>query len=439
MKRPPSDIASTINPDSVLVIDETVTRERSDLRSEEEATLLSLIDGKRTVAEVLHMSRMSGFVAMRRLRGLLERKIVRATGRAPATAEAPAAGAAAPKSPRLGLTQDLSSAAKAFVAKAQLQRTEAAPPPETRDKSPEIRDKPPEVRAKPAVAITQSIEAKAQSIEVKATPVAPKVEPAAPPGAEPARPAEPRVTPLQGSVSLPSVIIAFGPEFLDGRRSPTRRLGSQDLNIVPPPAAPRVSAPAKEPAQSSVLQPPPTTITALTSRQATAIVPRATPKKTRRRTPHSSEEIQAQELWLSVTRRDWQTLAIVSLQNGGLALSVASGLAEAGTLLRGKPVELFIADGGEYGATGEWTWNGRASQPIALPSGGLPPASERFERVVALEPLASNPRGVTIAQAAEAVLMVAETGVTELRFAKRAVEMIGRDRFIGCVMVSRRP
>jgi hypothetical protein len=73
-----------------------------------------------------------------------------------------------------------------------------------------------------------------------------------------------------------------------------------------------------------------------------------------------------------------------------------------------------------------------------VPPGGLPPASERFERVVALEPLSLNPMGATIAHAAEAVLMIAERGMTELRTARRTVEMIGRDRFIGCVLVSRR-
>src|SRR3954469_2678379 len=109
MKRPRSEIASAINPDSVLIVDEAIARERADPRSEDEASLLSLIDGKRTVAEVLRMSRMSGFVAMRRLRSLLERQIIRPGLRV--TPLSNTGGGAALKQGRLGLTQDLTSAA----------------------------------------------------------------------------------------------------------------------------------------------------------------------------------------------------------------------------------------------------------------------------------------------------------------------------------------
>jgi hypothetical protein len=402
MKRPPSEIASAISPDSVLIIDEVTAREPAEARSDEEKTLLGLIDGKRSVAEILHLSRMSGFVAMRRLRALLERKIIRPGGRLVAT---PLTNGGAQKNGRLGLTQDLTSAAKAFATSAR----ERGMVQEPRDQGPPAASKQTDTRPGPPPATMKT----------------------------PAE-AEDRSTPLQGSVSLPSVIIAFGPEFLDGRRSPTRKISSPDA-VIPPP--PQHVEPAK-PAQTSSLVPtfpPPTAVTQAQSPE-TAVMPRAVSRGRlrRRSTPHSTEQIQAQELWLSVTRRDWQTLAVVSAHADGVALSVASALAEAGSLLRGKPVELFVADGSDPLSTGEWTWNGRVSRPISLPSGGLPPAMGKFERVVALEPLASNPRGVTIAQAAEAVLMVAETGVTELRTARRAVEMIGRDRFIGCVMVSRR-
>src|SRR5215510_4984599 len=104
MKRPRSEIASAINPDSVLVVDEAMAKEKADPRSEDEASLLALIDGKRTVAEVLRLSRMSGFVAMRRLRSLLERQIIRPGLRVqPITATDGGLGAV--KQGRLGLTQ----------------------------------------------------------------------------------------------------------------------------------------------------------------------------------------------------------------------------------------------------------------------------------------------------------------------------------------------
>jgi hypothetical protein len=424
MKRPRSEIASAINPDSVLVVDEAIANDRADPRSEDEASLLALIDGKRTVAEVLRLSRMSGFVAMRRLRSLLERQIVRPGLRIqPITASGGGPGAVKQQG-RLGLTQDLTSVATSFAEHARALK------PRTTSSGPAVASPPPaqnnkDQSAAPVSPATQVIPAMA----------GPAIEPG-------------RVTPAQGSPSLPSVIITFGPDFLEPRKMPTRKLPGPDVFRKIPVQAPATVAPPTQPIiaappQSSALVPIASTSTSVTSTQKTAMMPRANGRRMRRRTPATSKEIEAQELWLAITRREWQTLAVIPAHRDGSALSIATALAEAGSLLRGRPVELFSADRADHGVTGEQSvvLNGRATSHIPLhtvPDGGLPPALEKFERVVALEPLALNPMGATIAQAAEAVLMVAESGVTEIRNAKRTVEMIGRERFLGCVLVSRR-
>jgi hypothetical protein len=56
MKQPRSEIATAINPDTILVVDQAIAREKGDARSEEESSLISLIDGKRSVAEVLRLA-----------------------------------------------------------------------------------------------------------------------------------------------------------------------------------------------------------------------------------------------------------------------------------------------------------------------------------------------------------------------------------------------
>jgi hypothetical protein len=438
MKRPRSEIASSINPDSVLIIDEATARDRADPKSEDEAALLALIDGKRSVAEVLRMSKMSGFVAMRRLRSLLERQIVRPGLRVTPITATPTAGepGGALKAGRLGLTQDLTSAATSFAAQASQRRTSpmsAAPV------------------GKPAPAPSPGVTAPAPRPGVTAAAPRPGVTVASTAPNAPA-PGEPRTTPLQGTVSLPSVIITFGPDFLEPRSMPTRRLpgagilprasASSRPTMTTAPVSPPPPALEARPSESSALVPTtPSTGTSVVSLQKTSMMPRANGRRLRRRTPASSHEIEAQELWLSVTKREWATLAVIPAHPDGSALSIATALAEAGSLLRGKPVELFSADRADMSSTGQTVLNGRSTGSIQLhsvPPGGLPPASERFERVVALEPLSSNPIGATIAHAAEAVLMVAEQGVTELRAAKRTMEMIGRDRFIGCILVNRR-
>src|SRR4051794_20578191 len=129
MKRPRSEIASAINPDSVLIVDEAIARERADPRSEDEASLLALIDGKRTVAEVLRLSRMSGFVAMRRLRSLLERQIIRPGMRVQPITSTGGGPAGNKQQGRLGLTQDLTSAATTFAEQARALKQQRATAP----------------------------------------------------------------------------------------------------------------------------------------------------------------------------------------------------------------------------------------------------------------------------------------------------------------------
>ena len=54
--------------------------------------------------------------------------------------------------------------------------------------------------------------------------------------------------------------------------------------------------------------------------------------------------------------------------------------------------------------------------------------------IVALEPVVSNPLGIAVALAADAALLCITLGETPLASAKRTVELVGRERFIGCVV-----
>src|SRR5260370_7451413 len=55
--------------------------------------------------------------------------------------------------------------------------------------------------------------------------------------------------------------------------------------------------------------------------------------------------------------------------------------------------------------------------------------------IVALEPVVSNPLGIAVAMAADAALLCVTLGEAPLASAKRTIEMIGRERFIGVVVV----
>jgi len=114
-----------LGPDAVLVADKVLARDRGP-QNDEERSLLALIDGKRTVAEILRVSRLSGFVAMRQLHSLSQRRLIRSLPHRPAPAPAPRLPSSRTTASRLGLTQDLTAVADTFVEG----ESPVTPPPE---------------------------------------------------------------------------------------------------------------------------------------------------------------------------------------------------------------------------------------------------------------------------------------------------------------------
>jgi hypothetical protein len=129
---------------------------------------------------------------------------------------------------------------------------------------------------------------------------------------------------------------------------------------------------------------------------------------------------QAVDLWFTLSKRDWSTLVVIPAHRLGSALPLACALAEAGSAIRRRPVELLSAEGKDLIPTTDWIF----------------PRGEQFERVIALEPVAVNPMGIAVAQAAGACLIVAEKGVADLATIRRTVEAIGRRNFLGSVLLS---
>ena len=62
------------------------------------------------------------------------------------------------------------------------------------------------------------------------------------------------------------------------------------------------------------------------------------------------------------------------------------------------------------------------------------------ERVfVALSTLSENPTTAPIAMAADGVVLCVELGKADIKSARRAIDTIGRDRFLGTILVSPSP
>jgi hypothetical protein len=204
------------------------------------------------------------------------------------------------------------------------------------------------------------------------------------------------------------------------------------------------SAPAGQPAampdSGQPERPGPRVLTPSTGKELVAPAPRSIrPPGTsgalppRRGAPTSI----AQELWFAATRREWITLAVVPAAAKASALPVACALVDAGSFFRGRPVELVRATGSDVSTSVGMDWAAGADHRPSPSVPGEPP-SEMFERVIVLDSVLSNPIGVSIAQSADAVLVVAEKGETDLSDVQWTVQAIGREHFIGCVLVSSR-
>src|SRR5207248_988970 len=121
----------------------------------------------------------------------------------------------------------------------------------------------------------------------------------------------------------------------------------------PPPSRPAAAAtPAGRPAASTDLAPRTLTPSSIIPANITGVTQtRDTDRKTAlfdrprlRRAPVSSDDLEAQELWFKLTRRDWLTLVVIPADPRGTALPIARALVEAGTLVGGNPVEFISAE-----------------------------------------------------------------------------------------------
>lgn len=200
-------------------------------------------------------------------------------------------------------------------------------------------------------------------------------------------------------------------------RAAVSRLGlTQDLTAVadtfvegesPPTPPPRLVTVEIEPVATKVI--------------ATRPAPRelATPPRPPARL--GAAATQAVDLWFKLSKLDWATLAVVPGHRLGSGLPLACALSEAGSAISRQRVDLLSAEGHDLIPTTDWIFPRREG--------------ERFQRILALDPIAVNPMVIQVAQAAQAIVLVVERGAADLPAVKRTVEAIGRQRITGCVMI----
>jgi hypothetical protein len=130
-----------------------------------------------------------------------------------------------------------------------------------------------------------------------------------------------------------------------------------------------------------------------------------------------------QRLWFALERRAWSYLTIVPAQPGGPALEAATAILEAGAPYAYSQ-KIHLQD-----ATG--ITPGDATRLVVQ----LRERIAQGERVVVvLDSLLTHPASLPLALASDGVLLCVGLGDTEFSAARKTMEYVGAERFVGSVI-----
>ena len=137
---------------------------------------------------------------------------------------------------------------------------------------------------------------------------------------------------------------------------------------------------------------------------------------------------ECQQLWFMLARRRWRSLALVPADEGSSTAALAASLAEVGRQLREGAVTALQLPRLDY-----ITASGIADAISAAGRGeGVP---ENLQVIIALPPVLDDPLGVAIAHAADAAVLCVEMKRARLQSARRTIELVGRERFLGSILL----
>lgn len=128
-----------------------------------------------------------------------------------------------------------------------------------------------------------------------------------------------------------------------------------------------------------------------------------------------------QQLWFATLNRPWSSLVVVPAHPGMSSLFVARALAEVGGVHRSSPIRVISAEGIDMGGASRLI----IEMTSTVAQGGLV--------IVAIDSVVTNPTGIPVSLAADAVLMCVALGQSDFKSARKTVELIGKDRFLGTV------
>jgi len=133
-----------------------------------------------------------------------------------------------------------------------------------------------------------------------------------------------------------------------------------------------------------------------------------------------------QQLWFSIQRREWSSLVAVPADRDMPVMDFVKPLYDVGRLAMGD--NLRLVDAREVKLTRT------APLIVEMTGAGRGPGSKGGERVlVVIDSVLSHPSGVPVALAADAALLCVEMGKTSLAAARETLQIVGAQRFLGCI------
>lgn len=127
-------------------------------------------------------------------------------------------------------------------------------------------------------------------------------------------------------------------------------------------------------------------------------------------------------LWAMLNQRQrWSSLVVVPSHQGGSGIQAVQAILEVAGKQNGTPLHFLDAEGLELGA---------AQHVVSEMQAYI----EQGDRVVVLiDSVVSNPVGLEVALAAERALLCVSLGTSDYGSARRTLDLIGKERFLGSV------
>jgi hypothetical protein len=135
------------------------------------------------------------------------------------------------------------------------------------------------------------------------------------------------------------------------------------------------------------------------------------------------DDLRLQRLWLSVDRREWRSLAVISATKSIETIQIAEVIAQLAWRYKGQPSNVCDLRDLSIRLIDYEVQEMRAN----VESG--------TRLVVALRSIFENPTAASVARQTDAVLLCVALGETNLKAAEETIAAVGRERMLGSIVL----